>query len=190
LDTDQSGAVFANTVAHELHHIGLGAACDRAGEARYADTSAAAAKARNWLGAFGEGLAMLAAAGGPNVHPHRDSPPSERERWDRDSRDAAAQMVALERFFLSILNGRLTADSAITRQGMEFFGVQGPWYTVGYRMWSTVERRLGRARVVADACEPARLIVDYDLAVAQDRSAPRWSPSFVRAMRALQAPRL
>ena len=36
------------------------------------------------IGAFGEGFAMLAAAGGPDVHPHAVSSPEERARWDKD----------------------------------------------------------------------------------------------------------
>jgi hypothetical protein len=38
----------------------------------------------NWIGGFGEGFAMLAAAGGPDVHPHAVSASDERARWDKD----------------------------------------------------------------------------------------------------------
>jgi len=187
VDPEKTPANFANTVAHELHHIGLAAAC-RAEPARaWADTSAAAQKARDWLSAFGEGLAMLAAAGGPGVHPHRDSPVSDRERWDHDMGDAQAQMREVERFFLELLDGRLTDETEINRRGMEFFGVQGPWYTVGYRMWSTVERMSGRRRVIEDACDPARLLLDYNAAVAGDPAAPRWSAGFAARLRTLAA---
>jgi len=40
----------------------------------------------SWIGAFGEGFAMLAAAGGPAIHPHAVSSPEERARWDKDVR--------------------------------------------------------------------------------------------------------
>lgn len=188
LDPDVAAPAFANTVAHELHHIGLGAACRVAPDTLFADTTQAAAAAREWLSAFGEGLAMLAAAGGPTVHPHQTSPAADRERWDRDMADAPDQMREVERFFLGVLDGKITGDS-VTVAGMEFFGVQGPWYTVGYRMWSTVERRFGRARVVADACQPARLLLDYNQAVAGTPSAPHWSADFSQRLAALLAQR-
>lgn len=184
LDPEQSPAQFANVVAHELHHIGLAAACG-AVEATPADTSAGARNLLRWLGAFGEGLAMLAAAGAPDAHPHRDSPAAERERWDRDMANAAGEMRRLESFFLDLLDGRLTDDAEITRRGMEFFGVQGGWYTVGYRMWSAVERAYGRDRVIGDACNPVRLLLDYNTAVAKDAAAPRWSSQFVTRLQAL-----
>ncbi len=185
LDPDKTAASFANTAAHELHHIGLAAACGAVPAAAMGDTSAVAEKARDWLSAFGEGLAMLAAAGGPGVHPHRDSPVSDRERWDHDMAGAEGQMREVERFFLDLLDGRLTDETEVNRRGMEFFGVQGPWYTVGYRMWSTVERRVGRRRVIEDACTPARLLLDYNALVAGDPTAPRWSSRFITRVRAL-----
>jgi hypothetical protein len=37
-----------------------------------------------WLGAFGEGFAVLAAAGGPAVHPHATGTAEDRARWDED----------------------------------------------------------------------------------------------------------
>jgi Putative zinc dependent peptidase (DUF5700) len=185
LDPDESPASFVNVAAHELHHIGQAAACRAVAQKTPIDTSAGARKARDWLSAFGEGLAMLAAAGGPEVHPHVDSPAADRERWDRDMADAAPQMRELESFFLDLLEGRLTDEAGITRRGMQFFGVQGPWYTVGYRMWSTVERSYGRRRVIDDVCEPARLLLDYNAAVAGVPEAPRWSPRFTARLRTL-----
>ena len=185
LDPEQTPANFANTAAHELHHIGLAAACRAVPATVAIDTGAATGKARDWLSAFGEGLAMLAAAGGPDVHPHLESPASERERWDHEMAAAQPQMSEVERFFLDLLDGRLADEAEINRRGMAFFGVQGPWYTVGYRMWSTVERTLGRRRVIEDACDPARLLLDYNAAVAGDPSAPRWSPRFTARLPAL-----
>lgn len=185
LDPDREPRAFANTVAHELHHIGLSAACQSDPDTLFADTASEAVSARNWLSAFGEGLAMLAAAGGPTTHPHRDSPNADRARWDSDMAKASDQMRALERFFLQVLDGRLAGDSAVTAEGMKFFGVQGPWYTVGYRMWREVEQRFGRERVIADACRPAQLLLDYNRAVARDPKAPHWSDGFVRRLPAL-----
>jgi Putative zinc dependent peptidase (DUF5700) len=70
LDPDISAAKFANTVAHELHHIGLASA-----QAQYEQRVKALPERANitaeWIGAFGEGLAMLAAAGGAGRRPPR-----------------------------------------------------------------------------------------------------------------------
>lgn len=173
LDTEVTAPAFANRLAHELHHIGLSAACRT--EPPYADNSGSAKAARSWLSAFGEGLAMLAAAGGPANHPHRDSPAADRERWDREMQEAPAQMMEVEQFFLDLLEGRLPEESKQNERGMAFFGVQGPWYTLGYRMGSTVERKFGRDRLIADACKPAQLLLDYNQAVAGEVNAPRWS---------------
>lgn len=185
LDSEVTGPAFANRVAHELHHIGLSAACRN--EPVYLDSSLTAQSARSWLTAFGEGLAMLAAAGGPENHPHLDSPAADRDRWDREMLLAPAQMKEVEQFFLDLLEGRLAEESSRNERGMNFFGVQGPWYTLGYRMWSTVERTMGRDRVIADACRPAQLLLDYNLAVANKVGAPRWSGRLISRLSSLLA---
>src|SRR5258708_32372880 len=56
---------FENTVAHELHHIGYGTCCpSKSDEDLLAKQPEPAQIVANWTGAFGEGFAMLAAAGG------------------------------------------------------------------------------------------------------------------------------
>ena len=84
LDPAVSQRKFENTLAHELHHIGYGSGCPAQ------DTSAAIAKLSpnaqmvlKWIGGFGEGFAMLAAAGGPDVHPHAVSSAEDRARRAR-----------------------------------------------------------------------------------------------------------
>ena len=72
---------FANTVRHELHHIGLASV---SAEKALEGLPLRAKVAAGWMGAFGEGMAMLAAAGGPDVHPHFHSSPADKARWDRD----------------------------------------------------------------------------------------------------------
>ena len=131
---------------------------------------------------------MLAAAGGASVHPHAASPDSERTRWDRDLANATADVRRLERFFEDILDGRLATDDTITTVGMSFFGVQGPWYTVGWLMASTIERELGRGVLVASSCDPAQFLRDYDSAARQARAAgdampPRWSEELLERLR-------
>src|SRR5207302_67861 len=81
LDPDKSAADFENTVAHELHHIGF-SSVDSLTEECLKDLPANARPAVKWMSAFGEGFAMLAAAGGPDVDPHTASSPEVHARWE------------------------------------------------------------------------------------------------------------
>ncbi len=85
LDPAVSQAKFENTLAHELHHIGYGGSCPTPEDSAAMEKLSPQAKnVLTWIGGFGEGFAMLAAAGGPSVHPHAVSDPAERARWDKD----------------------------------------------------------------------------------------------------------
>jgi hypothetical protein len=176
LDPERSRDQLENTIAHELHHIGYATACRSRGPAT---VDSALAEARGWLSAFGEGVAMLAAAGGPQVHPHAASPPEDRLRWDRNVANAPADLRRLERFFLDILDRRLTDPDSTRRVAMSFFGVQGPWYTVGWLMASAIERVEGRPALVETLCDPLRLLRRYNAAARKQRpgypAAPLWS---------------
>ncbi|MGO9650431.1 MAG: DUF5700 domain-containing putative Zn-dependent protease [Terriglobales bacterium] len=76
LDPEVSRLKFENTVAHELHHIGLGSV-ESGYDRKIAVLPERARAAADWMGAFGEGFAMLAAAGGPDVDPHAASSAAE-----------------------------------------------------------------------------------------------------------------
>ena len=177
LDPTRTRAQLENTVAHELHHIGYAAGCASTPDA---PTDSAVSTARQWLSAFGEGVAMLAAAGGPDVHPHETSPAEDRARWDRDVANAPADLHRVEGFLLDVLDRRVTDPDSIGRVAMSFFGVQGPWYTLGWVMASTVERASGRAALVNVLCDPAELLAAYN-AVARQRAGglPLWSESLL-----------
>lgn len=180
LDPSRTRDQLENTVAHELHHIGYSTAC-RSSEDSIADP--AVTEARRWIGAFGEGVAMLAAAGGPQVHPHAVSPAEDRERWDRDLANSATDLRRVETFFLDVLDRRLSDPDSIAQTAMTFFGVQGPWYTLGWLMASTVERADGRPALVALLCDPVRLLRRYN-ALARSRRGgeaplPRWSDALL-----------
>ncbi|HSE50665.1 MAG TPA: DUF5700 domain-containing putative Zn-dependent protease [Gemmatimonadales bacterium] len=170
LDPQQSAAEFENTVAHELHHIGF-ASVSPSPDSSAARSSARIRSALEWMGAFGEGFAMLAAAGGPDTHPHASSPAADRERWDRDMAAFNQDLGKLEAFFLDVLEGRLATQEAVRRRGFSFFGVQGPWYTVGYRMAVVIERRYGRAALIAAMTDPPRLLARYNAAAAELNAA-------------------
>jgi hypothetical protein len=177
LDPTRTRAQLENTVAHELHHIGYAAGCDSSPDA---PTDSAVSPARQWLSAFGEGVAMLSAAGGPDVHPHATSPPEDRARWDRDVANAPADLRRVEAFLLDVLDRRVTDPDSISRVGMSFFGVQGPWYTLGWVMASTVEQSSGRAALVRVLCDPPELLAAYNAAARRRESGlPLWSDSLL-----------
>src|SRR5262249_17745343 len=129
---------------------------------------------------------MLAAAGGPDVHPHAVSKPEDRERWDADMSDFRKNQQELDRFFRSILDGTLTQEQA-KQQGFTYFGVQGPWYTVGWKMAGTIERAHGRPRLVEAMWDSPNLLAIYNAAVrvgAKPGGEPRvlWSQEIIRAL--------
>jgi hypothetical protein len=177
LDPAVSRAQLENTLAHELHHVGYASAC-RSPSAK----SGPRRIAEDWMSAFGEGFAMLAAAGGPDRHPHATSDTADRNRWDRDLANLSPAVTDLETFFTAVIDGRLTGDS-LSARAMSFFGVQGPWYTVGYVMGRAIEQTRGRQRLVELLCDPARLLIEYDGVASGRADLPRWSPAFIDRLR-------
>ncbi len=187
LNPDLSAAKFENTVAHELHHAGFAGACPPL------DTTAPApvARALEWATAFGEGVAVLAAAGGPAVHPHAASPPEERAVWDRDVANVDRDLPRIEAFLLDVAEGRVTDEAETRELGFELIvaeGVpQGPFYTVGWHVASTIERELGRDRLVATLCRPAAFLAAYNQAAAAvnrrgEGPLPLWSERLIEAL--------
>lgn len=179
LDPSISAAQFENTLAHELHHVGFASVERPAGEA----LPEGARLVVKWAGAFGEGLAMLAAAGGPDVHPHLTSASDDRARWNRDVARFDEHLREVESFFLAVLDGRLSEEETNAR-ALAFFGEQGPWYTVGWKMAVTIERAYGRAAVVEAFADGGRLLATYNRAAAEHnrRTGAKlalWAPELV-----------
>jgi hypothetical protein len=183
LDPKVGRAKLENTLAHELHHIGYAAACSDPDTTLPERVQTAA----TWAGAFGEGLAMLAAAGSASVHPHAASDPDERARWDRDVANVPADLRRVEAFLLDVLEGRLADPDSIQSVAFGFFGEQGPWYTVGWKMAATIETEFGRARLIEVMCDPRRLIATYNAAATQRNARgedlPVWSPRLIELLR-------
>jgi hypothetical protein len=184
LDPEVGAPKFSNTVAHELHHIGLASAQADFDE-RIKALPERARAAAGWMGAFGEGLAMLAAAGGPDVDPHAASTPEEHARWDRDMANFDHDLRAVNTFFLDIVNGKFVKDDAITEKGSSFFGAQGPWYTVGYKMAVMVEKRFGRDALIGTMLDPRRLLLLYNQAASEQNARrkeplPLWSEEILK----------
>ncbi|HEX6278397.1 MAG TPA: DUF5700 domain-containing putative Zn-dependent protease [Pyrinomonadaceae bacterium] len=164
LDQNVSREKFENTLTHELHHIGFGTACPSP------DTSSEIEKlpdgtrnALRWIGAFGEGLAMLAAAGELNIHPHISSDAKERSEWDASMANFDADLRKVEGFLIKVASGKLSGEEE-TKAGFAFFGVQGPWYTVGWKMASVIEKEFGREKLIDTFCDQRRLLRTYNSA--------------------------
>jgi putative zinc-dependent peptidase DUF5700 len=184
LDPEESAAKFENLVAHELHHIGYSSVQSLA-EEKQKDLPPNVKPAVEWMGAFGEGFAMLAAAGGPDIDPQATSSPKDHARWEHDMANFNLDVVSLQQFFLDIVDQRLTRKGDIDQKGYSFFGVQGPWYTVAYKMAVIVEKRYGRARLIECMLDPRDLLATYNRA-AQEMNSSReeklalWSPELMQ----------
>jgi hypothetical protein len=192
LDPALTRRQFENTVAHEMHHIGYASISDRM-ERSLAGLAPSVKTAVEWMGAFGEGFAMLAAAGSPGVHPHAFSKSEDRARWDHDMANFSQDVKTVEKFFLDIIAGTLKTEEEIGKEGFAFFGVQGAWYTVGYRMAVLIEKRDGRTALVECMSDPRKLLVAYNRAAAELNAKGKqqlalWSPELLEKIGAHTAP--
>lgn len=183
LDPAESAAKTRNTIAHELHHVGLGRACPASGGG-----SDARAVLRRWSSAFGEGLAMIAAAGGPDSHPHADSPAAMRAVWDASLERFDEDFRRQDAFFSALLRGEAGDDDAVAQTMVGYFGEQGPWYTVGWKMAQVIERSAGRRAVVDAYCHQGHVFAAYNDAArhlnTSGETLPLWSEEIVAAMAA------
>ncbi len=186
IDPQVTQAEFENTLAHELHHIGYGTACPVTASKQWSAQQPAAIQQFNeWVGAFGEGYAMLAAAGGPDIHPRATTTAEKRQRWDSDMANFDKNQQELNKYFQDILSGRLTGDK-VAEQGFTYFGYQGPWYTVGWKMAVTIEKAFGREKLIQAECDGSALAVYNTAAEAINKSGkqslPLWSPDVINAL--------
>jgi len=191
LDPKISREEFDNTVAHEMHHIGL-SSTDKLYEKRISSLTPAQQNAAQWMGAFGEGLAVLAAAGGPDVPPNQYSQPDVQQNWRRGMRTFNQDLKTVDGFFQQVLDGRLK-DDAVNSKASTFFGdIQGPWYTVGYRMAVLVEKRFGRKALIECMLDPRQLPVRYNEAAKEINKSGKdqlalWSPEVLTGVFPAQA---
>lgn len=187
VDPKKAPAQLENTLAHELHHVGL-AGCPKPPDLD--KLPAARQKLFDDLGGFGEGLAVLAAAGSPDIHPHATDGPDAWVVWERDVANFNADLRRLEAFFRDVLAGRLAGDEADKRL-FTFIDTgdvpQGAFYTVGWKMAAMVERARGRDALVRTVCDPRSLLAAYnEVAAAHPRgdgeALATWSPDFLAAL--------
>jgi hypothetical protein len=92
----------------------------------------------------------------------------------------------VESFFLDVANNRLSEEQ-IGATASSFFGIQGPWYTVGWKMAVTIEKTYGRARLIECFCDHRKLLDTYNLAAARHNRKSRkrlamWSPEIINAI--------
>jgi len=161
----QTQAQFETTVAHECHHIGL-FGLDAQQQKVFAGMPENIKQAAQWMGAFGEGEAVLAAAGSTEQRPHWEDDALARARWDSDMMHFNQDVATLTKFFDDVLDGKLKGD-AIQERASTFFGYQGPWYTVGYEMAALVEKRFGRTVFTDCLLDPRLLLVRYNQVAAE-----------------------
>ena len=185
LDPEESAAKFENTVAHELHHIGYSSVASLADD-KQKGVPLNAKPAVEWMGGFGEGFAVLAAAGGPDVDPHAASSPKERARWNHDLANFNQDLVSLQQFFLDIVDRKLVGKDKIDEKAFSFFGdAQGAWYTVGYKTAVIVEKRFGRKILIDCMVDPRELLARYNQAAGESNRAggeklALWSPELLQ----------
>ena len=160
VDPSVSRESFANTVAHEMHHIGL-SSVDKKYEEKISLLPDPAKAVAEWMGAFGEGEAMLAAAGGLNVDPVATANLELKENWERGKRDFNRDLEQVNAFFLDVLDGKIQGN-AIQEKASSFFGLQGPWYTVGYPMAVMIEKGYGRESLIECMRDRRLLLVRYN----------------------------
>lgn len=187
LDPEESPSEFENTVAHESHHIGF-ASAGKQYDAKVAGLAANPKKAAEWMGAFGEGLAVLAAAGSADVHPLHDFPADQRMRWDQDMKYWDQQLVQVNQFFEDVIGGGFAKPEVADHVAFTFFGYRGPWYTVGYKMGQIVEKHFGRAVLIECMADPRMLLAKYNEAAEQENKAatqklPLWSAEVLKAVK-------
>jgi hypothetical protein len=87
--------------------------------------------------------------------------------------------------FRDVLEGRLKGDE-ISKVAYSFFGIQGPWYTVGWKMAVTIEKTYGRARLIKCFCDPRGLLPTYNQAAREHNrtsgdSLALWSQAVIGA---------
>ena len=185
LDPTVTRDYFEQTVAHEMHHIGL-ASTDKEYEKKISSLPAPAKKVAHWMGAFGEGEAMLAAAGGPDIPIHEHATQELRTNWQVGMRDFNQNLAAVNDFFVQVLDGRITGDE-IDKKAFSFFGLQGPWYTVGYKMAALVEKRYGRPALIACMLDRRLLLARYNSVAEETNRRGKellalWSPQVLKAV--------
>ncbi|MEA2553798.1 MAG: hypothetical protein QOJ65_1974 [Fimbriimonadaceae bacterium] len=182
LDPQQDPRDLEMTIAHEFHHIGYESRSPSAEYKSWFETQSSQRKvALTWLRAFGEGFAVLASAGSVEAEPYAYSTQEVKEAWSKGMAHTREDVELLTRFFNEILESKLTEEQAQTR-AMDFYGMVGPWYTVGYTMAASIERAFGRGKLLACYQDPRLLLRTYNEAAQKLGDLPIWPKDLVRRL--------
>ncbi len=100
----------------------------------------------------------------------------------------------VEAFFLDVLNNKLNEEER-TQAARSFYGVQGAWYTVGWKMAVMIEKTYGRAKLIECMCDQRELLATYKEAAAKYNRKTReplvlWSSSLIESIRGISNQRL
>jgi len=178
----QRPALFAQSaMTHELHHVGV-AQCPELHD--YGRLTAEQKWVADSLFVFGEGLAVLAAAGDPDRHPLFAASAAEQRAWERDAADATAELERMQSFMQRVIDGEVPMDRRRSTL-LTFVGTpdvpQGAAYTLGWNMAATIEKRFGRERLVNAACDFREVLKLYNDA-ARGTKLPSWSAKFLDSL--------
>jgi len=93
----------------------------------------------------------------------------------------------VEGSFRDVITRHLSSPDSVRAAASAFYGVQGPWYTVGWKMAVTIEGRFGRAELIRCMTDPRRLLERYNAAAADYNrthadTLARWSHDLVAAL--------
>ena len=188
LDGKKSTDRIEDILAHEFHHVGL-VGCSNPKD--YESLSKPVQNTLKWMGTFGEGQAMLASAGGPEMHPARRTPASEWMTWERDVANFNRDVKRIEAFFWSVAKDELS-DEEQRSQWFSFVNAgdvpQGAFYTVGWKMAATIERFRSRGYLVDILCDPRSFMEAYneivaDYSLEDGDGLAQWDPALLRFLK-------
>lgn len=179
LNPQYTKAEMENIIIHELHHVGLGNIYK---EIPSQIKNPGLREIFRWTQALGEGYAMLAAAGGVDQHPVvYDS--ELKNMWDKRMNSFADDFEQVNEFFIKLLKQELNEKNAMEK-GFEMFGIQGPWYTVGWQVAVTIEKIYGRKSFIECIANPLQQFTMFNNAVTtynrvQKENLPTWSEKII-----------
>ena len=83
--------------------------------------------------------------------------------------------------------GRAGGEDSVTARARSYFGVQGPWYTVGWKMAATSVEEFGRDRFIAVMCSPGAFLRLYNEAAERRESRTgeklaRWTAELLQQL--------
>ena len=115
---------------------------------------------------------------------------ADRLRWDKDVANFNTDLHAVGHFFLDVSSGTLTKDRE-AQIVASFFGVQGPWYTIGSQMSVVIEKAFGRKRLIGCMLEESKLLPTYNRAAElynrkYNRQRAKWSDELITKLKGRQ----